>query len=181
MTGEQQKLLHNLESEWIRQTINGDTHTFEKIYRKYAKTVYGFALRMVNNSKDAEDVVQMTFVKLYKALPGFREASKLSTYILSISRNVCIDLLNKRKKESNSPLENMKNEPVTVIEDVSELNQAVQRLPERMRACFILFAVEGYSQNEIAGIMDINAGTVKAMIFQARQKLRIILELEEEY
>ncbi len=169
-------MLQNIETEWISKASKGDHYAFENIYRRYNKTVYGFALRMVNNINDAEDVMQMTFIKLYKGLPGFREASKLSTYILSICRNCCFDLLKKRKKESGSPLPDSEEMPVI---DLTDLNQAIRQLPERMRACFVLFAVEGYTQNEISDIMDIETGTVKAMIFQARKKLHRFFEMEE--
>ena len=70
---------------------------YKQLYNHYEKTVYGFCLRMLINQEDAKDAMQTTFLKLFKSIKKFRFKSNLTTYLFSISKNVCYDILAKRK------------------------------------------------------------------------------------
>lgn len=158
----------------IKNCQSGDLDAFEKVYRFYQKPLYHFALRMLGSHEDAEDAMQLTFLKLYRGIKGFKFKSKFSSYLTSILINACYDTLNKRKKE---PAElNEEILPFKPTNDLAlDLEKAILLLPLRMRECFILFAVQGYEQSVIAEILKISVGSVKAHIFQAKQKLRQIL------
>jgi len=143
---------------------------FKMLYEHYVKTIYGFCLRMLNNQQDAEDAVQTIFHNLFRNISGFKFKSKFSTYLFSITHNVCFDSINKRKNIIDD-LEKAENLSIIIPDVKEDLSMAISKLPERTRECFILFAIEGYPQNEIADLLNIKIGTVKSLIFQARQKL----------
>ena len=125
---------------------------------------------MLNNQQDTEDAVQTIFLKLYRSIGKYQFKSRFSTYLFSITRNVCFDLLKHQKvqREDLDKAKHISTNPVSADPDIAK---AISKLPEKTRECFILFAIEGYPQEEIANILDVKLGTVKALIFQARQKL----------
>jgi len=130
--------------------------------------------RMLGRQEDAEDAVQTTFLKLCRGLSQFQFGAKFSTYLFRIMMNVCFDMLQKRggKKFELSGMEVSYSPRVDLR---MQLEEAINTLPERMRACFVLFAVEEIKQNEIAGILNLSVGTVKAQIFHAKARLRALL------
>ena len=148
------------ETELIQKTKNGDLKAFEQIYRDHSKKVYGFCLRMLNHKEDTEDVVQTVFLKLYRGIHRFRQESSLGTYVMSIARNACIDKLKLRQKHE---VEELREEEITLtatpLYERPDIENAILALPLRMKECFILFAVEGYPQEEIARILKVELGT----------------------
>jgi len=131
-----------------------------------------FALRMLN-SEDAREALQITFIRLHKNIGKYSFLAKFSTYLFKILINVCYDL---QKKKSASPLlltEQHTESGYTRDNELKiQLEDAISNLPERMRECFILFAVEGFKQDEIADMLSISTGAVKSHIFKAKQKLK---------
>jgi RNA polymerase sigma-70 factor (ECF subfamily) len=153
--------------------------SFKMLYEHYIKTIYGFCLRMLNHQQDAEDAVQTIFHNLYRNISNFRFKSQFSTYLISITRNVCHDILDKRKNVTDD-IEQAQHHSTSLSEFQQDLSTAISRLPERTRECFVLFAVEGYPQEEVASLMNVEVGTVKALVYQARQKLVAWLGNHEE-
>ena len=140
------------------------------LYRHYEKFIFGFCLRMLNNRQDTEDAVQTIFLNLYRGIANFNFKSRFTTYLISITRNVCYNMLKKQKHETGE----FEHAKLIAGDDTyfnQDLSHAISKLPARTRECFILFAVEGYPQVEIATILNIKVGTVKSLIFQARKKL----------
>jgi RNA polymerase sigma-70 factor (ECF subfamily) len=162
------------EQELILRCQNGDVSAFKEVYYIYGTLLYRVALRMLSNRQDAEDAVQTVFVKLYQKISQFRQESRLRTYLVRMVLNICFDQLQSRR-----PLSELdETVPATAGAEPETrlvLQQAVDELPERMRACFILFAVEGWPQQEIAEVLHISLGAVKSHIFQAKARLRSIL------
>jgi RNA polymerase sigma-70 factor (ECF subfamily) len=157
--------------ELIQQCQNGDMESFKMLYKHYEKTIYGFCLRMLNNQQDTEDAVQTIFLKLFRNLSSYKFKARFTTYLFTIARNACYDILNQRKYK-NEDLENANHIAGNTIEYDHDFSMAISKLPERTRESFILFAIEGYPQDQIAEILGVQIGTVKAQVFQARQKLR---------
>lgn len=156
--------------EIIQNCQKGDLESFKMLYKHYEKTIYGFCYRMLNNKQDTEDAVQTIFLNLYRSIKSFSFKSRLTTYLFSITRNVCYDMLKQHRviNEELNETEHIAGNTSPMDQDISK---AVSHLPEKTRECFILFAIEGYPQEEIAELLNIKVGTVKALIFQARQKL----------
>jgi RNA polymerase sigma-70 factor (ECF subfamily) len=127
---------------------------------------------MLDQHEDAEDAIQITFLKLYRGINKFRYNSKFSSYLFRILINVCHDLMHTRKRHKTEDLALVTKSSEQPDEIQVNLEKSIQKLPERMRECFILYAIEDFSQSDIAQMMQLSVGTVKAHIFQAKQKLR---------
>jgi len=165
-----QKLNYNEDDEILRQCRTGNLHAFERLYKKYSDGLYRTAHRMLGSKEEAEDALQITFTKLYQAMENFRGEAKLSTYIFRILLNVCHDLNRKHKSIERDYQPDFIFQPRHELQ--IQLDDAIRLLPERMRECFVLFAIEGFKQSEIAGMLNVTTGTVKAHIFQAKEKLK---------
>lgn len=144
------------------------------IYEMHSTMLYSIAMRMLSSKEDAEDALQNAFIRLFNNIKKFRFQAKFSSYLTRILINCCYDSLNKRKLDMQEVDEN-----VIGLDLQSELSlsleKAISLLPLKMRECFILFAVEGFKQSEIANTLEISEGTVKAHVSKAKVKLRKLL------
>jgi len=135
----------------------------------------GLGLRMLGRQEDAEDAVQTAFLKLYRGIQQFQFGAKFSTYFFRIMMNVCFDVIQKRRGKKEQDASDLEISHTPGVELRLQLEEAINALPERMRACFVLFAVEEMKQDEIARILNLRVGTVKAQIFHAKARLRTLL------
>lgn len=160
------------ETEIIKRCQRGDLTAFRMIFETWHQPMLRVALRMLGNQQDAEDAVQSGFIKLHKSIGGFRFQSKLSTYLFQIVSRVCLDEIRNRRRGKWTEIDenDFPHTPDPALKIT--LERAIAQLPERMRLCFILFAVEELKQEDIATIMEMSLGGVKATLFQARKKLR---------
>ena len=157
------------ERETVAACRRGDA--YERVFRDHWGRLLGVAVRMLGDRAEAEDAVQTAFVRLYRGIGRFRGEAGIGTWLMRILINVCHDTLRARKRRLDlGPAETAP----------AQLEQAILSLPERMRACFVLFAVEGFPQKEIAEMLQIREGTVKAQVFQAKERLRALLTDEED-
>ena len=163
------------EVQIIKDCQNNDIGAYKMIYDRYEQPLLHTALRIMGQQQDAEDAVQMTFIKLYKSIRNYHFGAKFSTYLFKILINTCFDLLKKRGRIKTSDIDLNKFSTYTSPDLKIYLEDAISRLPERMRACFVLFAVEGIPQNEVANILNLSVGGVKSNVFHAKTRLRAFL------
>jgi len=168
--------LHD-ENEIIRRCQQGEIAAFEKIFQHYKQPMYSVARGVLSRHEDAEDALQEAFVRTYRYIAKFQFKSSFSTWLYRIVINTCYDQLRKirRSKEQNFNEAIDIAEHNTSIETKMNLEQALSMLPKKMRTCFVLFAVQGFKQEEVADIMNTKVGTVKSQVFAAKQKLRQIM------
>lgn len=170
-----------IQTEALRKVIQrcqaGETKAYREIYASYGAMLFSIAMRLLGSKEDAEDAVQNTFIKLHRHIGQFRFESKFSSYLVRILINVCHDL-----NKKNNTLLKLYDDGDIGQENFTEwaltLEKAIQMLPFKMRECFVLYAVEGFKQKEIADMLNLNEGTVKAHIFQAKARLREIIKAE---
>ena len=165
-----------IESEIIKQCQQGDVAAFKAIYDACSPSMLCVALRMLGNQQDAEDALQTAFIKLYRGIGGFRFQSQLSTYLYQILSRVCFDMIRSRKRRQSDELQDSSKIEHLQTDLKMQLEEAIARLPDRMRLCFVLFAVEGLKQEEIAEIMNLSLGGVKSTIYHAKVKLQQMLK-----
>ena len=169
------------ERETIAACRRGDLDAFERVFRDHWQRLLGVARRMLGEPDDAEDAVQTTFIRLHRSIGRYRGEAALGTWLMRILINVCHDMLRARKRRLDLRPAGPAEPPPSPGPDLRlQLEEAILSLPERMRACFVLFAVEGFPQKEIAEMLQIREGTVKAQIFQAKERLRAVLTDEED-
>lgn len=164
----------------IRSAQNGDRQAFYLLYQQHVARVYAVCWRLLGDAQKAEDACQEIFIKVWQRLPEFKGDSTLATWLHSIATRTAIDLWRQDKRLRFVDSDDL-NDAADALQAEStqpapgqqrDLELAIQRLPAQAKAVFILFALEGYQHNEIAGLLDIAEGSSKAQYHRARQLLR---------
>ncbi len=171
----------------------GDRAEFARVVEAYYSPIFRLLLKMLNNPQDAEDALQETFMKAYKALPGFDGRSSISTWIYRIATNEALMQLRKHKVNALSIDEpdetgDEEQEPLQIVdwccvpekellsaEGREVLDKAADELPYAMRVVFLLRDIEGLSTQEAAEVLNISETAVKTRLSRARLRLREIL------
>lgn len=150
---------------------------FESLYRRYVKDVYHYALALLRNPADAEDVTQTTFLNAYRAYVQGVEVEKPQNWLIKIAHNVArtrYARASRRVKEV--PLEDHVEQLALPEEDRPDLQSvldALGRLPFNQRAALVMRELEGRSYAEIADTIGVSVSAVETLIFRARQSLRL--------
>jgi RNA polymerase sigma factor (sigma-70 family) len=150
---------------------------FEAIYRRHVKDVYHYALALLRNPADAEDVTQTTFMNAYRAFRRGDEIQKPQNWLIKIAHNVArtrYARASRRVKEV--PLEDHVEQLVVPEVDKPNLEgvlQALGHLPFNQRAAIVMRELEGRSYAEIADTLDVSVSAVETLIFRARKALRL--------
>jgi RNA polymerase sigma-70 factor (ECF subfamily) len=167
------------ESQLIQRAKTGDGGAIQALYRMHARRVYAVVRRLAGEDALAEDWAQETWVRALRALPGFREESRFSTWLHRIAVNAALHARRSRERRVSreAPLED--EHPTRPLgEDAllrMRLERAMERLPEGMRRVLVLHDVEGYTHEEIGEMLGIAPGTCKSQLFKARAKMRRLL------
>jgi RNA polymerase sigma factor (sigma-70 family) len=150
---------------------------FESLYRRYVKDVYHYALALLRNPADAEDVTQTTFLNAYRAYQRGIEVEKPQNWLIKIAHNVArtrYARASRRVKEV--PLEDHVEQlalPEVDRPDVTGVLQALGRLPFNQRAALVMRELEGRSYAEIADTIGVSVSAVETLIFRGRKSLRL--------
>jgi RNA polymerase sigma-70 factor (ECF subfamily) len=158
----------------------GDRDAFNALIHKYQDILLNFFHRM-NVYNDTEDLVQETFLRIYRYRLRYTASAKFSTFLFRIARQVHIDRWRKQKNR-NTMLKRLLHRKQSEIrtrgaadERIDEAEQALMKLPEAMRIVVILHIYHDLKYADIAGILDIPVGTVKSRMFNALRSLREML------
>jgi RNA polymerase sigma-70 factor, ECF subfamily len=156
-----------------------DVRAFEHLYETHGPRLKSVAYHIVGNRQDAEDAVQETFVKVFRAIHGFQGESGIGTWLCRILINVCYDVARRRKREADPEEHAIETRAAPggsgqVAMKVA-LETALRRIHPKHRTVFLLFEVEGLRHSEIATILEIPEGTSKAWLFEAKKELKRML------
>ena len=165
----------------VENCLNGDSLAQQELYNKYVQAMYNVAVRMVNNSEDASDIIQEVFVKVFRNLGSFQGDSTIGAWIKKITVNTTLNFLRKAKKNNTTSWEDGMDVPMDEAIDETEytmaqIHHAIKQLPERCRVVLTLYLIEGYQHQEIASILDITVSTSKTQYRRGRQLLQGILK-----
>jgi RNA polymerase sigma-70 factor (ECF subfamily) len=150
-----------------------DEAAFLAIYRRHTAALLGLATRLCGGERrDAEDIVQEAWVRAAGGLTSFRWQSSLRTWLSGIVVNGWKELLRSRYREAWLGEENEAALPVAAPEEGLDLERAVALLPHGFRTVLLLHDVEGFTHEEIAGLLEIDPGTSKSQLARARQAMR---------
>ena len=170
----------NLQRELVERCIKGERSAQYNLYRMYSKGMYSVCQRMLNNNMEAEDVLQESFMDVYKKLHTFKFESTPGAWIKRIVVNNCINRLRKNRLQIEE-IEEGRHIPEEIIEnvdksyEVNKIKKAISNLPEGYRVVFSLYAMEGYDHQEIGQIMNISESTSKSQYSRAKKKIREIM------
>lgn len=174
-------------TELISQARSGNLEAFEKLYNLFKNRVYGLAFNLTRNHQVSEDLTQEIFLKIFSALNDIDRPELFPAWVYRISLNTCYSWL-RREKTGDEKIEEMVPAGETPVEHsfdsrTDDLTRAVQealnRLPEKLRTVFLLHEVEGLTHEEIAETLGCQVGTSKSQLFKARMKLRKMLEKQK--
>lgn len=168
------------DTELAGLVAKGNERAFAEVVTRHQDSVYGFALRMLNHPQDAEDAAQEAFLRFFKTAERFRQQSSLRTYLLRITRNICIDTFRKKRPEllDEIPETPDLDTPLTLLEGAltqKSIEDAVEKLPVNQRMAILLRHVEQMSYHQIATAMEISLGAVESLLFRARRDLKLAL------
>ncbi|MGB4247463.1 MAG: sigma-70 family RNA polymerase sigma factor [Pseudohongiellaceae bacterium] len=170
------------DQELMTAIQSGDAQAYEAAVKKHLKSISHYAFRMLGNSKDTEDITQETFLRLWTHADTWRgEKSSVSTWLHRIAHNLCIDYLRKDKSSVTSEyLDEMEmdDRPMDAPDNTDKLTalkQALELLPERQRSALVLNHYHGFSNREIAEIMDISVDALESILARARRGLKALL------
>ncbi|HEX3717085.1 MAG TPA: sigma-70 family RNA polymerase sigma factor [Verrucomicrobiae bacterium] len=177
----------------VHRAQQEDSGAYDELIRRYQERIYATVYHMTSNHEDANDLVQDTFIKAYRALKSFKGDSSFYTWVYRIAVNKTINFLKQRKNRIQMSLNdvdfNAENDPdlvalvsdktprrdLNLLELQEKLNGALQKLSEHHRMVVTLHDIQGLSHEEIGKIMDCNVGTVRSRLFYARQQLQAYL------
>jgi len=168
----------------IEQCLTGDQVAWEAIVRQNWRKVFNVAYKFVGKHDEAEDLTQDIFLKIFKALKTFDRRANFQTWIISISRNLCIDHYRSVRKERQTIARDVDSndlQPATLErgpyaqaehQDLrAQLRQALETLPVTLRTAVVLRDLQELSYQEIADRLGLPEGTVKSRINRGRIEL----------
>lgn len=176
------------QATFIEKLKAGDLSAFNELVDVYRNKVINTCYKFLLDKEDAEDISQEVFLEVYRSIKSFRGDSKLSTWIMSIAVTKSLDELKKQKRKKRISavlkkvhLEDLANwlaggsSPEKKFSDKENMNKiisAMDGLPDPQRIAFTLSKVEGYTNAEIAEIMETTITAVESLIYRAKKELK---------
>ena len=186
------KIVKDNDFDLIQAINSGQTEKFQNLVKRYEQKLYNFSLRMCRNASDAEDMIQDTFLNVFKYLKNFRHETKFKNWLYKVAASTCIKKRRKSKfapdrelsldeflpddeaEKPNSvpewamlPLDKLLNEELSSV-----INKTILTLPKKYRVVIILRDIEGFSTAETAQILNLSPSNVKVRLHRARLFLR---------
>jgi RNA polymerase sigma-70 factor (ECF subfamily) len=171
----------------------GQSTDFRLIVESHQEKVRNTCFRFIKNAEDADDIAQEVFIQVYESLAHFREESEISTWIYRIAVNKSLDFIRKKKRKKrlaqltslfgfNEEKEEIvllaNSNPQQDLEDKERkqiLDQVIDELPESQKTAITLSKYEGFSNKEIAKIMELSLSAVEALMHRAKKNLQKLL------
>jgi len=172
------------DEEIVTKILNGETYLYETLIRKFNSRLYRISMSIINDDKEAEDIMQISYLNAYRQLANFKHESSFSTWLTRMLINE--SLLHKKRQQrlvkrrmespyndyhSETPLDNLMNKELKYI-----LEKAVFTLPEKYRIVFIMREVQGMSTHETMEALELRESNVKVRLARAKEMLRTELK-----
>jgi RNA polymerase sigma factor (sigma-70 family) len=172
----------NIHDELIQRCRQGDRQAYYKVYKLYSRSMYNVGYRIVNDSQEAEDVLQEAFISAFKNLHHYRADSTFGAWLKRIVVNKAINHVKRKRMErfpeddrwdvkEEEQIDEFENFPFTV----EQVRSAIENLPDGYRTVLSLYLLEGYDHGEIAEILGITESTSKSQFNRSKKKLKEIL------
>ena len=144
--------------------------------------LFRFAKRFLDNTEEAEDIVQEVFIRLWNRREKLDEYRSVEALAMITTRNMCLDKL-KTKKYTTERLENIRDEVEETLNEtkndlsevIQKIHRIIQTLPDQQRTIIQLRDIEGYDYEEIAGILGMNENAIRVNLSRARKKIRELI------
>jgi RNA polymerase sigma factor (sigma-70 family) len=174
------------EEQLVKKCLEKDTLAQKQLFDTYSRKMMGVCLRYAKDVEEAQDVLQMGFIKVFDKLDTFSLEGSLEGWIRKIMVNTALDTIRRNKKFMNDvemdkvdyQLENYNENAVESL-SAQDLLKVIQEMPPGFRTVFNMYVIEGYSHKEIAEELNISISTSKSQFSRARAYLQKIL-IEEK-
>lgn len=164
--------------------LDGQQDQYAVLVRRYQDVLFRYAERMTGRADEAEDIVQLTFVRGYRSLASCREPDRVGGWLFRIAANLCKDQAKGRRQRERSledvrelsaqePGPHVKTEQAEIR---SRIDAALERLPSDQREAFVLKHVEGWSYQEMAECLEVSVPALKMRVHRAREELQRLLQ-----
>jgi RNA polymerase sigma-70 factor, ECF subfamily len=168
----------------IKRSQGGDERAMEKIYEHYKRPFFNLAYRTTFDRLAAEDLLQDIFIKIFSHLGEVDRDETFVAWMYRIALNTSYSYLrSRRSRDGHSiPLSEIEGKKEEAVYDGHEeslagpLDEAVRKLPEKLRAVFVLHDVQGHTHEEIGRMLGFTVGTSKSQLFKARMRIRAFLK-----
>ncbi len=181
----------------VQRARDGDSDAFAALVKRYQRRAVSVAYRLLGNIEDASDVSQDAFVRAFGHLSQLDDPSRFGAWLMRVVSNLALNYRRSRKLRMASSLDDVEaasaearspsgSKRVTLGSDENggplpaelhaAITEAMEQLPDKQRLALILFSVEGMPQKEVAEILECSIELVKWNVFQARRKLKEMLE-----
>lgn len=159
---------------------------FDFLIKQNKNRIFSYALYMMHNRMDAEDITQEVLIRTWQNINKFKFSSARA-WMMRTTHNLCIDYLRKNKAVYNKELllndessemmrdqnETSKPDELTANKLIDEkIKAAIRKLPERLKSPFVLYEIEGFKYKEISKILDVPLNTIKVNLLRARKQLQ---------
>jgi RNA polymerase sigma-70 factor (ECF subfamily) len=173
-----------IHSDLVDRCKQGDALGFKALYHQYSKAMYNTALRIVNNTAEAEDVLQEAFMDAFRHIRDFENRSSFGAWLKQIVVNKSVTHLRRKKQDwidiESAALPEIKEEELTdeaeIQFQVNQVLKGIQQLPNGYRTVLSLYLLEGYDHEEISEILGISHSTVRTQYIRAKERLLGILK-----
>lgn len=166
--------------EFLKRIAESDTDALSELYMRTKDSVFGFALSILKNVHDAEDVLQECYLNIYSAASGYHSFGKPLAWILTITRNLCYLKIREHEKMSTIPEEDweryLEEKESITSEDKLVLHACMSCLTGEERQIVVLHAVSGFKHREIAELLSMRLSTVLSKYNRALKKMRDYME-----
>jgi RNA polymerase sigma-70 factor (ECF subfamily) len=162
----------------------GDTFAFEELIERHQHRVVGTVAKMLGDDRDADDVAQQVFLRVWKSAPRYRPSAKFTTWLFTITRNLVFNELRRRNRHAGvscdedlaaHDLLDPGPTPSAILLEAElqkSIAEAITDLPEQQRLALVLRRYEDLSYEEIGDVLNLSVSAVKSLLFRARTQLR---------
>ncbi len=165
----------------LKGCLKGKRNAQNQLYNKYERRMYAVAMRYADDSDEALDIMQEGFIRIFNNLHQFRGEGRLHKWMDRVMANAALRFISKKKKvrfQEDQELELLlppRNDTEIQI-NTKELMDIIKLLPQGYRTVFNMYAVEGFSHKEIAGMLGITEGTSRSQYLRAKKAIQKLLE-----
>ena len=175
------------DKELMERFLRGEVEGFNLLVKNYKVRLFSLLYRLVGNKEEAEDILQETFLRVYRQKESYDFNYSFSTWIYTIALNLCRNLYKRKKKVRFLGMDSLVNHPDPNSENIGNKNRlssilegAISALPFKYRTVFLLRDVDQLSYEEVASTLNLPLGTVKSRVNRARgilqKKLKPMME-----
>lgn len=173
-----EKTQSDIHSKLVKQCRKGSRKAQFQLYELYSRQMYSASLRIVQDTQEAEDIMQEAFLTAFNKIDTYRGEVPIGAWIRKIVVNRSLDALRKRKMEFETTEEiqdepDVANDNMEVNLSIEQVKNCIMELPDSYRTILSLYLLEGYDHEEISQILQITNSTSRSQYARARKKLQV--------